>query len=195
MTYSLRRPFRFVLIAACLLLSGCLTSEKPILAESAGAAVPDLSGTYISRTTGEPAAVTRAGDNRFLVKRGDSEPEEAILVPLDVPGTYLMQFYDGKDYLLAPILVTEDRVVVSIFAAAVQESLGSALNEADHFRQLAASLLANNLKALLEKHGMEVDKDYKLLNQPTPEALVAFFNECVREPDTLTDGEVLTKKK
>ena len=195
MTYSLRRPFRFVLMAACLLLSGCLTSEKPILAESADVTVADLSGTYTSRTTGLPAIVTREGNNRFLVKRGDSDPEEAILVPLDVPGTYLMQFYDGKDYLLAPILVTEDRVVVSIFAAAVQESLGSALNEADHFRQLAASLLTNNLKAILQKHGMEVDKDYKLLNQPTPKALVAFFNECVREPGTLTDGEVLTKKK
>lgn len=194
MTHSLRRPFLFVLAAACLLLSGCLTSEKPLLAESADVTVADLSGTYISRTTGQPAIVTRENNNRFLVKRDDGDPEEAILVPLDVPGTYLMQLYDGKDYALTPILVAEDKVVVSIFAAAVQESLGSALND-DHFRQLAASLLTNNLKAILKKHGMEVDKDYKLLNRPTPKELAAFFSDCVREPGTLTDGEVLTKKK
>ena len=194
MTYSLRRLFRCVLVAASLLLSGCLISEKPILAESADVTVADLSGTYTSRTMGQPAIVTRESNNRFLVKRDGGDPEEAILFPLDVPGTYLMQFYDRKDYSLTAILVTEDQVVVSIFAAAVQESLGSALND-DHFRQLAASLLANNLKAILKKHGIEVNKDYTLLNQPTPKALVAFFNECVREPGTLTNGEVLTKKK
>ena len=81
-----------------------------------------------------------------------------------------------------------------MFEAASCNELISAFGEPDHLRRRIASELENRLRALMKKHDIEVDEKYTLLNSPTPETLVAFFNECVREAGTLAFSDILTRK-
>lgn len=193
MAFIKGHPLRCAICIAFLFLPGCMTSGEAILSESDTAVVADLSGTYVSRVTGKQVIVTREGNNRFAVKRGDSEPEEAILAPLDAPGWHLMQLYDGEDYVLAAIRVEEGRVVVPLFATAVQETFGASFAEPDPLRKRVADLLTEKFHAMTEKHHIGIDDEYALAKRPTAEDLIAFFNDCVGEPGILTDDEVLTK--
>lgn len=191
-------PFRsallLMMVLASVALAGCLTSKEPFLSESEEARVPDVSGEYTSGQTGRTVNIARKSNNLFLVTRGEGEaPEEAIVVPLDVKNAYLLQFYDGEDYLLTAMVVSENKITLALFMAGVQEVMGDAMG-GDDFRRLAAKALQEQLDALMQQHGIVADSEYELQNRPSTEALKAFYNDCLRTPGVLTDSEVLTRK-
>ena len=181
-------------LASTMVLAGCLYSRQAFFGESPDVVVPDISGTYTSKETGNLVTVSRKGGNAFLVKNGDDEPEEAVLVPLELPGTYLLQIRNDEEYTLAAIQVGDTTIRVGMFASAAQDVMSSALNDEDGFRRLAADVLTQRLEALYKKHGLEVDDELYIVNRPATDALVSFFSDCLKEHGTLMDGEVLTKK-
>lgn len=189
-----RSALLLMVALAGLSLAGCLTSKEPFLSESEEARVPDFSGEYTSGQTSRTVSIVHKSNNLFHVTRGEGEaPEEAVVVPLDFPDAYLLQFYDGEDYLLTTMVASKDKITLAVFMAGVQEVMGNAM-ERDDFRKLASTALQEQLDGLMQQHGISADSEYELQNRPSIEALKAFYNDCLRTPGVLTDSEVLTRK-
>lgn len=188
-----------VLIMALLFLSGCVHSDTAVLTESDQVKVPDLSGTYLATGMFERTVViARKQNNVFSVKQDDDPEEEAILVPLDVPDAYLFQLQvtggEGDGFLLAAILVKDGDINVSMLAPVMQEAMSDAFEEEDNFRKAVGEAIQKRFEAVQKKHGVKI-RDSSLVNNPSQETVVAFFNACFLEANFLTTSEVLEKQE
>ena len=193
----LRQAGAALLFAAIgLFIPGCVTSKQAILTESDQIAVPDISGQYVTTTFSRPVDIVHKGNNRFVYTMDDDgHEEEAILVPLENPDTYLLQLHDTRDgdYTLMAILVADGEIHVSGLVPVVQEQMAGAFEETDKFRLAIRKAIQKRFTALQEKHGVLIENG-EIINAPSVENVIAFFNGCMLEPNFMATEDILKKR-
>ena len=166
-------------IVALSLFSGCVFSKQAVFTSSDDVVVPDFSGTYAPLEKSGEMVVVRKAKNVFEVLLDkNTEPEQVVVVPLDVAGMYLLQYSKEDDYAFLALRMSGDRVDVLTFAALIEES-----GEAN-----------DRLEALFGKHDLKIDNSMLLLEQPSADAMIAFFSECADDPRMLTEIESWIKR-
>lgn len=163
----------FAMIAS-LLLPGCLFGKEAVFTASGGVDIPDFSGTYNRFEKSGKMVVTRKADNVFEVLSDDNpDPGRVLVVPLDAPDTFLLQYDDETDYAFLALRHSGRRIDILTFTALVEES-GEAT---EHF------------EAMFAKHGLNISNSLRLLETPSPGTLIAFFSECVADPLMMAEFE------